>query len=72
MGLTMIIPEWFLVVLAIFFTANIFFEWRKGNFAKKTLKLEKEKLNHEKEINQYAKVLANAKRVADTPKHSRR
>ncbi len=70
--LMMIIPDWFLVIVAVYFVLSIIFEWRKGTLTKKNLLLEKERFEYEKNIKQYAKVLADAERIANTPKHSRR
>lgn len=66
------IPDWFLIFVAVHVVIMIFLEIRKGTFAKKKLRLEQERFEYEKQIKQYAKAIADAERIANTPKHSRR
>lgn len=51
---------------------NVILEFRKSNLTKKKLYLEKERLKHEKDIHQYGKSIAAAKRIANIPRHSGR
>ncbi len=66
------IPNWFLIFIAVYVVIMIFLEIRKGTFIKKKLQLEKERFAYEKQIKQYAKAIADAERIANSPKHSRR
>jgi hypothetical protein len=69
---TIIIPDWFVILFGIVMTIHTILEWRKGSLTKKKLKLEQEIFEHEKKINQYSKVLADASRIVNSPKHSSR
>lgn len=66
------IPDWFLIFITVYIVVSAILEIRKGTFTKKKLQLEKERFKYEKNIKQYAKAIADAERIANTPKHSRR
>jgi hypothetical protein len=72
MGMTLIIPEWWLIVIAVYLAIHAILSIRKVYLMKRELKLKKEIFEHEKTIHQYGDAIATAKRIASTPKHSRR
>ncbi len=70
--MTLTIPEWVLIYFVCYLTITVILEFKKERLTKKKLQLEKEKLQHEKDIHQYGKSIAAAKRISNSPKHSRR
>lgn len=68
----LIIPEWWLIVITVYLAISAIMSLRRTSLSKRALQLEKERFAYEKNIKQYAKAIADAERIANTPKHSRR
>lgn len=72
MKVMVLASDWFTIGILIFLTIFVLLEIRKVMIMKKKLLLEREIFQHEKDTLQYADAIATAKRIVDSPKHSRR